>query len=625
MGGRPDGEATPDDTKTGAGESTAPQPAPETEELPEPAGEPAEPTAAPEAQIPDADLVPELPDADEASAPEGTEDTGAPEDETAVVAVVDAKPPATETAASTGPEADASATDTAETPSPADAAAAEAATDAAQAEATTGGDASEGDAAVPDSAAAPAALAVVPGAFRFGPAGGAAPRRSPHPALIPLMVLGTAFAVLLAFFGTLGTPGVRDILDHAAATSSAPPAPSGTSPAATPTPTATPQTEIKSSELKAIAEAQTAALQSGDLAAFLAPYEPTATELVAERTRLFANLRLITFEQAQFRWERVVTGSLVGSSTGPVTVEVTVDFVHQIAGVDVAPTRSTYRMTVLRAGIGAPLRITHVRNSDPLAWDLADLVKVERPHVILLADKVDKAKAGTWADRAEAAAKRDLELWKGPAEIPSRFIVFASPDAATFGKAYGGDAPKGTVAFCSPMMPAEYASGGTRRVVGSRITWDTDAKGMSNYDAQTGVMRHEMGHALMAGFTNTKSSRTPLWVVEGFAEYLEWADLFGEYYAPDARNFVRSGKFSGKLPADDDIYGEDPEANGINYHLSMTAIRYMVDKHGAAKTFAFVVSVYQEPTAVDEALKAATGLDRAAFEAKWAQWLKSHI
>ncbi|MGW0663808.1 peptidase MA family metallohydrolase [Streptodolium elevatio] len=453
-------------------------------------------------------------------------------------------------------------------------------------------------------------------------------RRGPHPVLIPVVVLGAVLLLMLGLVG-FGNPGAREVLDTTRAHTSPAAPPSAASPTTTaaPTSTPTPRTEITVDEVKSVATAQGDALRAGDLNAFLAPYDQAKPELLAERRRVFANLRLIPFTRAVFRWDGVSSGSLSTRDGGPVNADVSVEFVHQIPGVDLAPAVQTYRWTVSREAIGAPLRITAVANDDPQAWDLAELVKVERPHVILLAAVADRAKSAQWADRAETAAKRDLALWKGPADIPSRFLVFASPDPGTFGQAYGGDTPEGTVAFCSPVLRDRDDPGAdpARPIAGSRITWDTDAKGMSAYDAQTGVMRHEMGHALMAGFSGTRAGRMPLWVVEGFAEYLEWADLFGDYYAPDAREYVRGRSFPGKIPTDDQIYGEDPEANGINYHLSMTVIRYMVDKYGAGKTYTFVIAVYREPGSVDAALKTATGLDKATFEANWAKWVKSHV
>jgi hypothetical protein len=254
---------------------------------------------------------------------------------------------------------------------------------------------------------------------------------------------------------------------------------------------------------------------------------------------------------------------------------------------------------------------------------LAVLTKVDRPHVLLLTADVDQSSAAKWADRAETAAKRDIELWKGPAGTPTRFMVFAAPDDDTFARAYGGGRmPKGTVAFCAPTIK----DGSTNHtVVGSRITWDTDAKGTQTEEGQTGVMKHEMGHAMVGVFGGPGADRAPLWVVEGFAEYQEWVDRFGEYYMPSARDFVHSDKFTGKLPTDAEIYGEDAESNGINYHLSMTAIRFLVDKYGADKAYNFVVAVYRDPRELDSALQTATGLDRGAFESKWAQWVKSHV
>lgn len=462
-----------------------------------------------------------------------------------------------------------------------------------------------------------------------GPPHPPTPRRGPHPALIPVMAIGTALVLIVTGSALFANAGASDIVAKPSTSASA----DGAGPSATPTAAPSPtRTEITVDELRALAGKQTDALKSGDLDAFLAPYDPAATDLLAERRRLFANLKLVPFTQAQFRWERVFIGSLSGKDTGRLTAEVVVSFVHQVTGVDTQPVAEQYIWTVDRAAMGAPLRITGVRGAAgrsgayPLAWDLTELVKEERPHVVMLAGSGDANKIDGWADRAENAAKRDLDLWKGPSGVPSRFLVFASPDPALFAKAYGGTMPKGTVAFCAPMA-ADDRSDTRRVIVGSRITWDTRSKGVKNAEEQTGVLRHEMGHALVAGFMAPESGQpdVPLWIVEGFAEYLEWVDRFGQYYVPAAREFVAGDGFTGKLPGDSELYGEDAEANGIGYHLSMTAIRYLVDKYGAEKAFAFVVAAYRNPRDPDKALQEATGLDLATFETRWAKWVKSHV
>lgn len=455
-----------------------------------------------------------------------------------------------------------------------------------------------------------------------------APRRGPHPALIPVMAIATALVLVVTGSALFANAGASDVLAKPGTSASA-----GSGTSAAPSATAAPtRTEITTDELRALAGTQTDALKRGDVDGFLAPYDPAATDLIAERRRLFANLKLVPFTQAQYRWERLYTGSLSGKDTGRLSADVVVAFVHQVTGVDAKPVTEQYIWTVERPAMGAPLRITGVRGtpgrsgSYPLAWDLTALVKAERPHVVMLAGSTDANKIAGWADRAENAAKRDLDLWKGPSGVPARFLVFASPDPELFAKAYGGTMPKGTVAFCAPMA-ADSSDTRGRVIVGSRITWDTRSKGIKGPEEQTGVLRHEMGHALVAGFMASDPGQpdVPLWIVEGFAEYLEWVDRFGQYYVPAARDFVASDGFTGKLPGDSELYGEDAEANGIGYHLSMTAIRYLVDKYGAEKAFAFVVAAYRNPRDPDKALQETTGLDLATFESRWAKWVKSHV
>ncbi|GAA4953101.1 hypothetical protein GCM10023205_12860 [Yinghuangia aomiensis] len=464
------------------------------------------------------------------------------------------------------------------------------------------------------------------------------PWRPPRAVLAAAAALLAGLAVLLGYATPLGDRALRPdsaraVVDHAAQgrgdaadiRTGATPLPGGTG-------------DLTRDELTGLIAGQNDALARRDAAAFLVPYAADRPDLRAERGRLFANLLKIPFSRAEYRYQdaQPVPAESAGRRR---TSTVTVVFSHQITGVDVAPIGETYRWTVTRPGPGEPLAITavdggapdtaHRNTTYPAPWDAAELVLVDKPHVLLLAAKQHQAKAALWATRAEAAATRNLASWQSPEPTPGRFVVFLTPDHAAFERVRGGDTVTTNAIGVCVSLPADPAGRGpaTPDFAGSRIYVDSTAQDITTGKAEDtiAIFRHEMGHAMVAPFQKRVAGNgPPLWVAEGFAGYLEWSDRSLErWYVPAARDQVRSGTFGGKLPTDEQIYADDPRTSSAGYHFAMLAIRYIAEKYGAAKAYAFVIAVYRDPASVGAALRTATGLDHGQFEAKWAQYVKA--
>ena len=442
-----------------------------------------------------------------------------------------------------------------------------------------------------------------------------------------LSTIGGFLAIAALLFG-LARGGVFDWPEDDA---TLPIAQSQTDAAPAPTPTPPPVTTITAFDVLDITNARTKALKSGNVTAFLTGVDPKATRLVADQRRLFTNLRLFPFFVAEYR----APGGAIdaGDDAGPLTREVTVVFSHQLTGVDSAPVAERYRWTLTRASVDAPVLITAITgastrgggNAYPAPWDEGPLVLVERPHVLLAVPVKSKAKAKAWADRAEAALKRNLAVWKGPALAPERYVIYVTPDHATFVRALSGNDLPNVTGVCRTLPPSS-PSGPDVTMAGSRITLDGSDDVFTDNDTeqQTHLMRHELGHAMVAQFEH--GDGPPLWVSEGFAEYLAWTDFsLAEWYQPDARAQVDAGRFDGKLPTDAEVNSADAETAGIHYHYSMLTIRYIAEKYGTAKADTFVVEVYKDESRLDVALKAATGQDRATFERNWARYVKTKV
>ncbi|WP_406287798.1 hypothetical protein [Embleya sp. NBC_00896] len=395
-----------------------------------------------------------------------------------------------------------------------------------------------------------------------------------------------------------------------------------------------PVTRIAVADVAFMTDNRTQALKSGDADAFVAGIDPAAEELVAAQRRLFANLRLFPFTSAEFRPPTTFIDP--AEDGGPLTRDVNVVFAHQVAGVDSEPVSERYTWTLSRASVDAPLLITKIvggstrggGNAYPASWDEGELALIERPHVLLAVPVKNKAKAAAWADRAESALKKNLAVWKGPAITPQRYVIYVTPDRETFTRALSGSDLPNVTGVCRTLPPAR-PSGPDQPMAGSRITLDGSDTMFTRGDSeqQTHLIRHELGHAMVAEFERGNDG-APLWVSEGFAEYLAWTDFsLAQWYQPDARKQVNAGKFGGKLPTDADINSADGKTSSINYHYSMLTIRYIAEKYSVAKADNFVVAVYKDssPTAVDAAIKEATGLDRDTFEANWAKYVKAKV
>ncbi|MFJ8743205.1 hypothetical protein ACIRL2_27970 [Embleya sp. NPDC127516] len=388
--------------------------------------------------------------------------------------------------------------------------------------------------------------------------------------------------------------------------------------------------EIRDEEVEAVVAARSRALAEHNVDAFVAPIDPTAGELIAEQRRLFANLALFPFAEARYTVSNQPPRSV--SDSGRAAVMVVVSFVHRVEGVDPVAIAENYRWTFDRTSAGGPLWMTAVSTAPyggvmyPMPWDQTALVVERRPHVVLAAAVANKAEAATWADKAEAAARRDLDAWRGPRLPVDRFVVYVTPDRRTFDEIASTKGRGPAAGVCVSLAPLTLTDGKQTRQVGCRVVVDGAGKGFATSDDAIfkQIVEHELGHAMVAGFAPAWTEHVS-WVAEGFAESLPWSDpRMANKYNPTARAYVNDGRFTGRLPVDGEIHSADPATTSISYHLSMQAIRFLAEEFGTDKAHTFVAEVYRDASRLDAALTAATGLDRAAFERTWARYVKDH-
>ncbi|MFI6979814.1 hypothetical protein ACIBSV_14635 [Embleya sp. NPDC050154] len=457
----------------------------------------------------------------------------------------------------------------------------------------------------------------------------ARPRSAVRRLAAPLTALVLALVALIVFGVTLSDPGSAKPRGADGAIGGPRP---GT---ATPVAPAHGPT-IASSDIQELVGRRTKALIGRDAQGFTADLDPHIPELVSGQQRLFHNLGRVSFDHLGYRVETVQTMPGAGER---ITAYVDVSFDHRISAADTATVGEGYRWTVVRAEPGAPLVIEAVDGTPydgagyayardyPAPWDQADLTVVRRDHVVVLADPTTAAGAEQLADDAEEAARADIETWAdgGPPGTAPGFVIVPVADRDTFYRLYGGRTGEhgeesGLTYALRTIDPA-----GKGRFGGSRIVLDTTSGWFTSPNPRRlgELLRHEMAHALVTPLrTEVPNQDQPVWVVEGFADWLalRGRTLLGTDELYEARTYVATNRFTGKLPTDNELYQADTVANAAAYELAHLAIRRIEELGGGLAVYGFVTAVYADPApaAVDAALDRATGLSRAKFEADWA-------
>ncbi|MGW0663803.1 hypothetical protein [Streptodolium elevatio] len=446
---------------------------------------------------------------------------------------------------------------------------------------------------------------------------------------VTLLMLVVLLAAVIAYGAT------RDRKDEASAPL---PAPSAASPSPAP-PAAAPVTPA---ELEALAAARSRALAEGDENAFLAALDPATPGLVDEQRRLFRNLRPIPFDEAAYHVDATRPADM------PDALIVDVSFDHRIANADTATVGEGYRWTVVRPAPGAQLRITSVTGTPyegagyryardyPAPWDRSELTVARRPHVVVLAEQGLADRVEGLADAAEAAAVADLATYKGPKGTSPGFVLVPVADRHSFYELYGGRADQHGDESGLTYALRTSATAGASPVIGhpqfggARIVVDVNSGYFTSGDPEhaAALLRHEMAHALITPLrTELAGQNQPVWIVEGFADWLALRDHRDHLDAEltEARTYVVTGRFGGALPTDADLYQADPVGNAASYELAHLAVLRIEQLGGTSAVYRFIAAVYADPSpsAVDQALKNATGFERADFETDWAQYVRT--
>jgi hypothetical protein len=368
-----------------------------------------------------------------------------------------------------------------------------------------------------------------------------------------------------------------------------------------------------------------AAVRARDAPAYRATITTGEPSFAPIADRLFANLSALPLSQLSFSvdggpvpldgvgeqnlpggWTQAGTVTWrLGNDTGPAVHRLWLTFapagrVARLAGISTDPPSGQSAGSV---GSGA----------QPVPLWLLGPVQVASGHgaTVVVAD----GRAGPWLSRAEAARAAvsaavgtDLRRsWRG------RLVVEVPGSQADFERVLGGAAGsyRQVAAVTRPEGP-DPAEAAVRVVVNPVLAGPLTPAGLDV------LLTHEATHVA----TRSALSRAPMWLVEGFADYVAY-DRVGSA-APAAESLVRSAVRQQGLPTDfpaETSFRPDAADLAQTYAMAWAACRFVADTYSPEA----LQRLYRDADSgrsLSAAIRRQLGVSQSALIDSWRGWLE---
>ncbi|WP_431960016.1 hypothetical protein [Actinacidiphila sp. bgisy160] len=348
--------------------------------------------------------------------------------------------------------------------------------------------------------------------------------------------------------------------------------------------------------VRQLLERRADAVLDRDEKAYLADVTPARR--AAER-QVFHNLEELPLASWSYR--------LVSTEgTDPATVRVQLRY--RLGGYDSAPV-TTDESLLLRADGAGHWRVAGDGDPGGLLWEQGALHVVRGSHSLVLGTG-DRAVLAGYATDADQAVPQVRRAWGGKGWT-GRVVLEVPSSLRRMGQLL--DAPAQTYADVAAVTTGE--AGGSGTAPAGRVIVNPEAfAGLSAFGRQV-VLTHETTHVATRAAT---TSRTPLWLSEGFADWVAYRDSGrpAASLAPELRRDVIASGPPGHLPAD---AGFAPGAPGQAqaYEGAWLACRLIADTWGADR----LVALYRSGADPHGTL----GIGEDALTARWRAYVKGEL
>jgi len=243
------------------------------------------------------------------------------------------------------------------------------------------------------------------------------------------------------------------------------------------------------------------------------------------------------------------------------------------------------------------------------AWEARPVTVVKSAHVVAVISKEDAEIAPHLLSLAERgmvnAAKVRPDGW------PGKVLVTAVSDQKVFDSYFEGSPDKlaQVEAVTIPRYSAVPEWDRSAHFVLSRVVFNPTTLGRGDEELQH-TLTHEFTHV---AFGPATGSATPIWLVEGMAEYVAYlSEKVPDSFLSRAARRVSASD----LPADRSFYD-----SADNYLLGWLACRLIVSKYGQPKLLA-LYDYFKDHQNADEVFRTVLGIGQADFTSAWLAYLK---
>ncbi|MGV1009610.1 MAG: hypothetical protein ACOYBY_13510 [Dermatophilaceae bacterium] len=284
---------------------------------------------------------------------------------------------------------------------------------------------------------------------------------------------------------------------------------------------------------------------------------------------------------------------------------------HQIPGYDRAPREATRTLTLVSTPSGWRFARDAAAADQLQVWDLPGLQVVRSATSLVAGDVPVSVLTDRLAD-ADAATRRLTSLF-GSA-TPSVVVVPATAAEAARQLGRPEAAASSQVAATTDGQLGPAGTAGADRVV-----LGPDAFARLTEEGRRVVVTHELTHVATRAST---AGQLPLWLSEGFAEYIAWGpvNIPVETAAAQLRSYVRSNGAPDALPATPEFDSSRSDL-ATAYQGSWLAVRLIGTEHGEPALWAFYLAVAGTPggkgMALEDAFRSVLGTNTADFVAGW--------
>ena len=324
---------------------------------------------------------------------------------------------------------------------------------------------------------------------------------------------------------------------------------------------------------------------------------------------IFDNVNELRIDDLSMRFVDENAGR-VSASAGSEAFVADVELSWRIDGFDEGISQMEVSMTLAESRGGAAFVSAEgdYGNRAPL-WLLDDLaVRQSRNALVMVADQAEADRFLALADRAVADVKKVLPRWRGRlvVEVPE------SQDQLNRTLAANEDAYDAIAAITTTVDGSLSPSSPTH------ISVNPPVFGKLGDDGAQIVMSHEATHVA----TDAATSSMPVWLLEGFADYVALAhvDLPVSVTASQILRDVRNDGPPEALPGGDNFDPANQDLGAV-YESAWLACRFLAEEYGERDLIAFYNAVEQD-SSVSEAFSRILNTTEQRFTRGWQGYLR---